>query len=260
MKKAVWFCLAVVAVAVIALAIFLNLRTKHDPVPSRKASPASLKHQNQLSLPGARAISLLPGSFTDPEHAWVVVSKDHHLQSDTYVPNDLVKPAVPTRTDKTVEEQMVRTQTARAVEAMFADAQKAGHTLMMASGYRSKALQQTYFENYAKLSGREAAHKYSALPGQSEHQTGLSLDISLTSRECYLEICFGDLPAGRWLALHAPEYGFVVRYPSDKTAVTKYQYEPWHFRYVDKPLARALTESKLTLDEAYPYLAQAYNP
>jgi len=137
---------------------------------------------------------------------------------------------------------------------MLDTASQAGHELYVASGYRSHQLQTVYYSNYVRVSGEAEANKFSARPGQSEHQTGLAFDLASTSNSCYLETCFGDSEAGKWLATHAHEYGFTLRYPADKTDITGYQYEPWHFRYVGKDLAGALHQSGLTLDEAAPYL------
>lgn len=209
-----------------------------------------------LALPHTSAITALKENYDDPTSQWVVVSKDHPLPDSSFVPSDLAKAPVTANPSKSSEEQSLRSLIFPAVSKMFGDAKSAGYDLMIASGYRSYALQKTYFDNYARTDGVEAANKYSALPGQSEHQTGLSFDISYTDRHCYLDTCFGETPAGVWLATHAYEYGFVLRYPADKTEITKYQYEPWHFRYVGTDLANALHKSNLTLDEAYPYLQE----
>ena len=82
------------------------------------------------------------------------------------------------------------------------------------------------------------------------------MDLSTRDMKCYLEECFGDTPAGKWLATHAHVYGFILRYPKDKNGITDFIYEPWHFRFVGKNLATALYESGLTLDEAWPYMTK----
>lgn len=140
---------------------------------------------------------------------------------------------------------------------MFAAAKTANISLIIGSAYRSPTLQKFYFDSYTKRDGIEAAKKYSALPGQSEHQLGLVVDLSDTSRTCYLETCFEATAAGKWLASNAHKYGFLLRYPKDKEAITTYQYEPWHFRYVGKELATALHDSQLTLEEIQPQLTEA---
>lgn len=232
--------------------------SSHSQQTSQVSSPTTkepeVKKPVILTLPGVAPITALLQDYNSPTSQWVVVSKDHPLPDDHYTPAAITVPNVPLNTQKTTAENSVNTQTALAVEQLFADAKQNGFDFMIASGYRSYDLQATYFNSYAANYGRDAANQFSALPGQSEHQTGFALDISLTSRECYLDTCFGDMDAGKWLAAHAVDYGFILRYPAEKTGITKYQYEPWHFRYVGKELASALKQVNLTLDEAYPYL------
>jgi zinc D-Ala-D-Ala carboxypeptidase len=91
--------------------------------------------------------------------------------------------------------------------------------------------------------------RYSARPGHSEHQTGLAIDVSGLDGRCQAEPCFAGTPAGRWLARHAPDFGFVVRYPEGKESVTGYMYEPWHLRYVGVPDAQAMSRDGRTLEE-----------
>lgn len=143
------------------------------------------------------------------------------------------------------------------IEQLFSDAKDQGLDLMIGSGFRSYALQNTYYSNYVRLYSQQEADKFSAKPGQSEHQTGLVVDLAYANMDCYLARCFADTPAGIWLAQNAHEYGFVLRYPEGKESVTGFQFEPWHFRYVGKDLALAIKESGLTLDEAKPYLDRA---
>lgn len=84
----------------------------------------------------------------------------------------------------------------------------------------------------------------------SEHQTGLAIDVADRSGSCLLEPCFGASEAGRWLKAHAPEFGFIVRYPEGGETVTGFLYEPWHLRYVGVEASRAIAERYGTL-EAY---------
>ena len=87
-----------------------------------------------------------------------------------------------------------------------------------------------------------------AVPGASEHQVGLALDI-VCSTYYRLDEAFGDTEAGKWLAENSYQYGFILRYPKDKEEITGIEYEPWHFRYVGKEAAKEMTEQKLTLEE-----------
>ena len=85
----------------------------------------------------------------------------------------------------------------------------------------------------------------------SEHQTGLTIDVSADSIGCALEQSFGKTIEGKWLASNCYKYGFTIRYPKEKEDITGYSYEPWHIRYVGKNLAKRLYKKKLTLEEYY---------
>jgi D-alanyl-D-alanine carboxypeptidase len=248
-KKAVLILFAVVAV--LTTALFLVSKPSKSSTPPPIDSESKQSADITLSLPGAKPIPAIAEDYNLPSSLWVIVSKTHPLANVAYAPEHFSPPAVSLRQDKTTEEKSLRNDIHPATKELFDAAKTAGFDLMLASGYRSYELQQTYFTSYAKAYGEEAASKFSARPGQSEHQTGLAFDISYTSRECYLDICFGETEAGKWIAAHSYEYGFIVRYPKDKTEITQYQYEPWHLRYVGIELATALHDSNLTLDEAY---------
>lgn len=79
---------------------------------------------------------------------------------------------------------------------------------------------------------KKATDSLSAKPGSSEHQTGLTIDVSASSVGCLLTERFGSTKEGRWLAKNAHKYGYIIRYPKGKTKLTGYSYEPWHIRYV----------------------------
>lgn len=210
-----------------------------------------------VHIPGATPIAALSEDYDTPESIWVVVSKKYPLADQAYRPTDLTLTNLPARSDKSNDEKSIRAVAVPALTKMFNDAKAAGYDIMIASAFRSYDLQQTYFTSYSNAYGVDKANTFSAHPGESEHQTGLALDIAYQNRNCYLDICFGETAAGKWLAANAYKYGFILRYPSDKTQITQYQYEPWHFRYVGTSLALALHQSGLTLDEARPYLQTA---
>jgi zinc D-Ala-D-Ala carboxypeptidase len=95
-----------------------------------------------------------------------------------------------------------------------------------------------------------------ALPGQSEHQTGLAMDVSSASVNFDLVDSFENTKEGKWLKEHAKDAGFIIRYPKDKTNITRYNYEPWHIRYVDKDTAKYIVDNNITFDQYYTVLAQ----
>ena len=126
---------------------------------------------------------------------------------------------------------------------MFDAAAKDGYTLTVVSGYRSYDLQNTIYTNYCDEQGQEKADTFSARPGYSEHQTGLSADINNASD------AFKDTPEAKWLAKNCYKYGFIIRYPDGKQSITGYKYEPWHVRYVGGAKAKAIYESGVCLEE-----------
>lgn len=130
-----------------------------------------------------------------------------------------------------------------ALAVMQQAAAKDGLNLYVVSGYRSYDYQAQLYQNYCNRDGQAAADRYSARPGYSEHQTGLAFDLNSTSNS------FAGTAEAKWLAAHAHEYGFIIRYPKGKESVTGYQYEPWHLRYLGTETAEAVYDSGLCLEE-----------
>lgn len=189
-------------------------------------------------------------SISEPGSIWWIVNKNRPA-GEAYTPPQLSKPDVPLNSTKSDEENSIRQDIAHEVVGLFSAASQQGFSLIFASGYRSYQLQSTYYNNYVRTSGQAEADRYSAKPGTSEHQTGLAFDIARSDRKNYLEQAFSDDPAAQWIAAHAHEYGFIIRYPRDKESVTGYMYEPWHLRYVGKELAHELLTKKQTLEEFF---------
>lgn len=161
----------------------------------------------------------------------LVVNKTYNLPSD-YAPNGL--------TDECNE----------AFEAMAAAAYEEDVILWIASGYRSYAFQAELYDGYVAQDGQDAADRYSARPGSSEHQTGLAIDLNDVSDT------FGETPEGQWVAEHCAEYGFIIRYPEGKEEQTGYMYEPWHVRYVGTETAQEITDSGLCLEEYFGIMSE----
>lgn len=131
------------------------------------------------------------------------------------------------------------------------------------SGYRSQEEQQQIWDDSMRENGESFTRKFVAIPGCSEHQTGLAIDLALASEQ--IDFICPDFPydgiCGQFRAL-APDYGFIERYPAGKEQITGIGCEPWHFRYVGRPHAQLMTAMKLTLEEYvellrdYPYPTQ----
>ncbi len=135
---------------------------------------------------------------------------------------------------------------------MFNAAKEDGIYLTPVSGYRTYDRQKTNFENriavyqnqgYTKAKATDLAAQVILPPGTSEHNAGLAMDI------VSLETSFENTDAFKWLSENAADYGFILRYPKDKTDITKITYEPWHWRFVGVEMAKAIKSSGLTLEE-----------
>lgn len=95
----------------------------------------------------------------------------------------------------------------------------------------------------SRKEAEKAVEEYVALPGTSEHQIGLSVDINADTQKCSSDAVY------QWLDENAYKYGFIKRYPADKTDITGISNEPWHYRYVGKEAAKAMKEQNLCLEE-----------
>ena len=188
----------------------------------------------------------------DPTDTWelLLANPDNALPADFEVKTAQVQGNFVM--DERVAEQM---------KLMIADAKAQGVDLMICSAYRSVTRQQELFD--AEVANQMAAGKSRAdaeaitatmiaVPGTSEHHTGLAADI-VTPTHQTLDPQFADTAAGKWLLEHAADYGFILRYPEDKQETTKIIYESWHYRYVGEEHAKAIKESGLCLEE---YLEQ----
>lgn len=187
-------------------------------------------------------------SIDDPNSLWVVANKVRPLEPLGHIPPDLVGARVPYVANATM-----RAEAAAAMEKMVAAAAAEGAgALMVQNAYRSYDLQVQVYNNHVNRAGVEQARTHSAMPGFSEHQTGLSADIMGWPQSCSIQACFGATPQGAWLAEHAWRFGYHLRYPEGKTDVTGYVYEPWHFRYVGPELATELrVKGIVTLEEFF---------
>lgn len=182
----------------------------------------------------------------------VLITRDYPLPMD-YTPDDLIVPDILFTINHYDEKKLMRQKAAQALEKMFADSEAEGLSITAISGYRSYSRQNQIYQQNLVSSGEEHTGLYSAKPGCSEHQSGLSMDVSSPSADYRLEEDFADTPEGKWLDENCYKYGFIIRYPKDKSEITGYAYEPWHIRFVGKKLAKYLYKNNITLEEYYGY-------
>ncbi|WP_026537596.1 M15 family metallopeptidase [Arthrobacter sp. 9MFCol3.1] len=165
----------------------------------------------------------------------MIVNKHRPLSPATFVPPDLVRPAV--RLATSGEAALLNSTTAAAAEKMFAAAAADGVIITLASGYRSFTTQRATYGSYVNSRGQAEADTASARPGYSEHQTGWAFDIGDGSGADAFTPQFKDRTAAIWAKANAHRFGFVVRYPWMLHEITGYFYEPWHLRFVGKEAA-----------------------
>ncbi len=189
---------------------------------------------------------------TDTSTITYLVNREHPLP-EGFVPEGLTTPDVLFPfSDTNIDKAKMTPEAGNALALLFDAAyDEAKLTLYGVSAYRSYARQYTIYATNLVTQGIAHTNRYSAAPGRSEHQTGLAIDISCASEGFGLETTFADTPEGIWVAENAHRFGFILRYPKDKEAITGYNYEPWHIRYVGSELAEYLYETGLTLDEYY---------
>ena len=161
------------------------------------------------------------------------------------------------------ENTRVDCRIAEPLQKMIDAAKEAGITLSVCSGFRTVSEQDILYSNKCLVyiaegcgaeSSKTLASQYIQIGGASEHHTGLAVDF-LTENVTELTESFAETPAYTWLKENAVEYGFIERYPKDKSQITGILWEPWHFRYVGEKNAKAITSKNFCLEE---YLLDMY--
>ncbi len=183
---------------------------------------------------------------------------------------DKFDPIPPDLTDKLklceVQGKLFESQTAAALKAMLDAAAADGVMIKVISGYRSTDYQHMLWEKGISLemskglSYEQAVKEVGrtlALPGSSEHNTGLAADLGTE----HAEDCENDLnrtAQGKWLCSNAHKYGFILRYPRMKEHITGIDYEPWHYRYVGREAAEIIYKSGICLEEFLHFYSDSY--
>ena len=205
------------------------------------------RSKGSILVLAAVAVAILAGTFALGWHFGVestrfrgnilLVNEAHRLDAD-YVPDDLVNLYQQRHSFRMASSEIYLTRpTYEAMEQMFHAAEEADmNGYIVTSGYRSYQRQQ---EVYAQSEPGKAQQ-----PGASEHQTGLSFDVTVETADG-----FENTPQYGWLMQHAHEYGFIQRYPANKSDITGISYEPWHYRYVGVDAATRMWKTGQTLEE-----------
>lgn len=224
------------------------------PAPTQAAQVTEAPAADDMILLTAEVENAIPVGFT-ADGLPLLVNRDSPLPDD-YQPQQLVNmrdycdsSIVSIKGSKIEGEQIA----VDALLAMLMQAQSEGLTSwQISAGYRSVAYQQKLFDDkvysyrqqgMTGAQARSAARKLVAEPGCSEHHTGLAFDITVPGTS------FGGTKQAKWLEEHCWEWGFILRYPADKTAITGITNEPWHFRYVGTDASMEMRETGECLEE-----------
>ena len=178
----------------------------------------------------------------------LLINKENGLGRG-YIPNNLVKVKIKTGGDKKI---YLEKKTYKQIKKLLKQMNKYFDTeIVIDSGYRPFLYQENLLNDLIKEKGDDA-YKSLALPGFSEHQSGLAVDVGFYNNGVYdAKFNVDDyIDEFKWLEENAYKYGFIVRYPKGKEKITGYIYEPWHLRYIGEK-AEFLTKHNLTLEEYY---------
>ena len=218
-------------------------RTTQDAANARNSSPMeSAPHTGPINIPASDE----PAS-EEENWALILVNWEHALPDGFSVP-ELTR----LRNGHAVDSRAYP-----ALQAMMDDARAAGLQPLICSSYRTRDVQERLFgqevqswmdQGYIREEALDRAAMWVARPGTSEHQTGLAVDIVDMSYQL-LDERQESTPVQKWLMDHCAEYGFILRYPADKSALTGINYEPWHYRYVGTEAAGEIMENGWCLEE-----------
>ena len=233
-NRTIALTLLLIIVSILCKSCYTSYRKKHPRPLKPKKTESAAAADTDLSRP-EQAESQPEGETTPSGHkiqqvegmtfidGILIVNKTYSLPKD-YAPG--IDPAAQ-----------------KAFDEMTGAAFNDGLYLYVNSGYRSYDEQYSLYKNYASERGVAEADRVSSRPGYSEHQSGLCFDVNST------EFSFSNTKEARWLAAHCADYGFIIRFPKGKEAITGYEYESWHIRYVGVDVAKDITAKGMCLEE-----------
>lgn len=215
-KRLKFICITVIVITLLLVASSLGLHSPNEPTI---------------------------GNVATTENGWnlILINKDNRIPEDYEV--NLYKLSNGEKVDERIYPEL---------QKMFNDARAAGLSLFVAQGYRTEEEQQLLLdqkqeayenEGNSPKEARKLAEQWVAVPGTSEHQIGIAVDINADTEKNKAEDVYN------WLADNAHKYGFINRYPADKTDITGISNEPWHYRYVGVDAATEIYEKDLCLEE-----------
>lgn len=240
-------------VAVLAFILVVSFTTgysmgNHHAMKNAKVVKGKMAAQHKKETDQLQK-KLKEAQIKNPEvRPWyLTLVNNTHPMEEGYVPK-----LAEVNSENSVDERILEP-----LKQMLKDAEKAGMSMYVCSGYRSVERQKELYNLYMGQAVREGKSYWDALvetqsgtayPGRSEHGMGLAVDI-ISNRYTNLDEKQQETPEAKWLMANCYKYGFILRYPVNKTEITGIKYEPWHYRYVGKEDAEKITKQGITLEE-----------
>lgn len=181
----------------------------------------------------------------------ILVNKENPLDKD-FTPKDMIEINEPTgiKTDPTYVNKLER-EAYFMFKKMQKSALEEGYHIFVDSSYRSYEYQCKLFNDVVQKHGMDYAMSSVAMPGYSEHQTGLAVDVIIMRNGSMIESFDESFEEIIWLMNNCYKFGFILRYPKDKEYITGYNFEPWHYRYVGRNISERMFENNIITYEEY---------
>lgn len=248
------FWLLIIGIIGIGVYSLISLRQTMAVYDQADSNINSVAPARKFTVPGNDKPVFMMPAYLKQGQVWGLISRTHPLPKG-FVPPELINTSVAHGDSGT--NMQVQKHIEPQLRALFAAAEDDNIELMLSSAYRSIDDQQKLYDQFVAEQGEAMAKQYVAVPGTSEHHTGLAVDMSSASPQCEADSdsCSLSQAAAVWLRQNAAKFGFIQRYPEGKQPITGVAFEPWHYRYVGVPLAREVANSNLTLDEVIEQMA-----
>ncbi len=250
MKQKIYEIIVLVIIIFIITNIFNFYKTKNKQKEIEVSSVPIKENQTDNELV---AVNKKPIDSSTNDWNLILVNKDN------LIPEDYEKEIVEVENRWDIDIRIKE-----ALEDMLADARKEGLDPMICSAYRTSQYQTKLFnkkvneyrkKGYSQKNAEEQAGFWVTIPGSSEHEIGLAVDIVGSSYQI-LDEKQEQTAIQKWLMEHSHEYGFILRYPTNKKEITKINYEPWHYRYVGVKDATFMKEKDFCLEEYIEFLKE----
>lgn len=239
------FLLLLIIMCTILIFSKLNSLLNTESPLSVKGQTIDLRNENQSNMQ-SQSTDTIPQGTSDLPWFLTLVNSENPIDDNYQITLTRLR-----------NKQAIDSRCYLELQAMMDDCRAAGLSPIICSSYRTYEKQQELFEQqvqefinqgYGKLDAQKKAAGAVARPGTSEHELGLAVDIVDESNQ-RLNQYQENTAVQRWLIQNSWRYGFILRYPSDKTDITGIQYEPWHYRFVGKEAAKEIYENNWTLEE-----------